>query len=147
MRKSILEAMNIEEEEVEEEDEILVAFILQRAKKLFAILVITRHKRLQDAISLFKKHDFNDSKLPIEPWTSAMFSDSQHSGTQHPFFQMQWVVKRKRDMIWDKSFIYDFQDKHWELLAPLISTEEVNYLYGNNIIMPFIAKHASSTDG
>jgi hypothetical protein len=146
-RKSILEAMTIEEEEVGEEDEILVDFVLQRAKQLFAILVTTRHKYLQDAISLFEKHDFDDSKLPIEAWTGEMFSNSQQSGTQHPFFKMQGVVKRKRDAIWDKSFIYDFQDKQWEFLAPIISTEEMNHCYGNNVIMPFIAQHASFAEG
>jgi hypothetical protein len=141
-RKSVLEAMDVEEGEVEEEDETLVAFVLQRAKKLFAILVTIRHTRLQDAISLFEKHNFDDSKLPIQVWTAAMFLDSQH-----PFFEMQGVAKKKRDRVWDKSFIYDFQDKQWEFLAPLISTEEMNNCYGNNVIMPFVAQHASFAEG
>jgi hypothetical protein len=146
-RNSILEAMDIKEQEVEEEDETLVVFVLQRAKKLFAILVTIRHNRLQDAISLFEKHNFDDSKLPVEIWTAEMFLDSQQNGTQHPFFEMQGVGKRKRDMVWDKSFIYDFQDKQWEFLAPIISTEEMNNCYGNKVIMPFVAQHASLAEG
>jgi hypothetical protein len=146
-RNSILETMKIEEWEVEEEDETLVAFILQRAKKLFAILVTIRHSSLQDAISLFEKHSFDDSKLPVEIWTPEMFSDSQKIGTQHPFFEMQGDVKRRRDRVWDKSFIYDFQDKQWEFLAPIISTEEMNNCYSNKVIMPFVAQHASFAEG
>lgn len=145
-RKSILKAMKIPEDEVEEEEEVVVAFILERAKKLFTILVTIRHSRLFDAISLFKKRKFDDSNLPIEVWTAAKFTESQHSGVQHPFFEMQGVMKQ-RDIIWDKSFIYDFQDKQWEFLAPLISTEETNNRYGSNVIMPFIVQHASYAEG
>ena len=140
-RQSILEAMKIEEDEVEEEDEILVAFVLQEAKKLFAILVTTRHSRLQEAMLLFQKHDFNDFKLPVEEWKGQMFSDAQH-----PFFKMQGV-RKKKDMVWDRSLIYDFQDKQWEFLAPIISTEETNHCYGNNVIMPFVAQIASFAEG
>jgi hypothetical protein len=146
-RKLILEAMKIPEEEVEVEEQKVVTFILERAKKLFSILVTIRHSRLFDAISLFEEHDFDDSHLPIETWTGAKFAESQCSGIQHPFFKMQGVVKKQRDMIWDKSFIYDFQDKQWEFLVPDISTNETNNHHGSNVIMPFIFQHASLAEG
>ncbi|KAH6629798.1 hypothetical protein C7974DRAFT_472500 [Boeremia exigua] len=60
---------------------------------------------------------------------------------------MQGTNTRRRDSIWDKSFIYDFQEKQWEFLVPTISTEEMNNCYGNNVIMPFIAQHASFAEG
>ena len=138
-RDSILDAVEIEEDEVEEGDELLVKFVLQEAKKLFAILVTTRHPKLQEAISLFQKHNFDDTKLPIKFWTGQMFNDAQH-----PFFEMQGVRKKK---VWDKSLIYDFQEKQWEFLAPVLSTEETYHCYGNHVIMPFVAQIASFAEG
>ena len=123
----------------EEGDELLVKFILQEAKKLFAILVTTRHPKLQEAISLFQKHNFDDTKLPIKFWTGQMFNDAQH-----PFFEMQGARKKK---VWDKSLIYDFQEKQWEFLAPVLSTEETYHCYGNHVIMPFVAQIASFAEG
>lgn len=138
-RDSILDAVEIEEDEVEEGDELLVKFVLQEAKKLFAILVTTRHPKLQEAISLFQKHNFDDTKLPIKFWTGQMFNDAQH-----PFFEMQGARKKK---VWDKSLIYDFQEKQWEFLAPVLSTEETYHCYGNHVIMPFVAQIASFAEG
>ena len=138
-RDSILDAVEIEEDEVEEGDELLVKFVLQEAKKLFAILVTTRHPKLQEAISLFQKHNFDDTKLPIKFWTGQMFNDAKH-----PFFEMQGARKKK---VWDKSLIYDFQEKQWEFLAPVLSTEETYHCYGNHVIMPFVAQIASFAEG
>ena len=144
-RESIVAELEIEEGEAEAEN--LIEFILQKAKRLFAIIVYIRLPKLGDAMLLFQKNKYDDERLPIEEWTKEAFEANLLENTEHPFIVMQGIVKRKKDCIWSKGYIYDFQKRQWEFLAPMISTEETNDCHNTNVILPFTTQHSNLAEG
>lgn len=141
-RASILEAMDVDEPS--KEDEMLVTFILESAKKVFAIAVYIELKSLYKAISLFEKSGFVDTKLPIRANTNPYPKSAK--GPQHPFAAMEEPVKRDKDRIWTSGKLKMFQEYQWRFLAPVFSITESNHDLGENIV-PFISKQLSFGEG
>ncbi|KAF2627583.1 HET-domain-containing protein [Macroventuria anomochaeta] len=145
-RDSILAELEIKEENADEAED-LIDFILQKARRLFAIVVYIRLPRVEDAMLLFQANDFHDARLPIEEWTRDVFEAKLRENIEHPFIVMQGVLRRRRDYIWSRSYIYDFQKRQWEFLAPIISTEETNDCHNSNAILPFITQYTNLAEG
>ena len=145
-RDSILAELEIEEENAGEA-EGLIDFILRKARRLFAIVVYIRLPKVEDAMLLFQENDFHDAQLPIEEWTKEVFESMFKENIEHPFIVMQGVLKRRKDYIWSRGYIYDFQKRQWEFLAPVISTEETNDCYNSNAILPFTTQYTNLAEG
>lgn len=141
-RKSILNAMDIEHPNPEDEE--LVTFILQKAKKVFATLIsikLDQNKSLQSAMLKFREHGIDDSRLPIE--------DTEDK-SKNVLAALEPKVKRK-NKIWSGSTIAHFCNDQWRFLVPVFSTDaktDINrYNLPHSTILPFVKKHADFDEG
>ena len=117
-------------EMMDEVDEALIYYIMNNARKLFAITVLTRLERseyLTLAMRLFRDHNFSDENLPIE--SPSISEDGQFDLSAHPL--------RRLGKLWSRANIRTFCREQWQLLAPIFSTDITNLDLGEHII-PFI---------
>ena len=145
-RESILKAMEIDSST--EEYDALVHFIEKKAKKVFATTAYIKvcGQLLYRAMLLFKKNNFDDSKLPIKPRSSNKFKRNAKAKTLHPFANMEGVVGEGVDPIWSPGNIYDFGEAQWKFLAPIFSTSQLNHDVGKRIL-PFISRQINPKEG
>lgn len=131
-----------------EEDDILVHWIESEAKKVFVITtsyVKFRGDVLQRAMKLFKQNGFNDSRLPIEEWSSKR---RKKSIDQHQFAVMELNSAEGGAIkpMWCSSEIYEFQVNQWKVLVPIFSTSQPNHDVGG-CILPFTMKETRPKEG
>lgn len=153
-KDSILAAMDVEQPTGE--DDLLVEFILKRAKKVFAISVFIELEgsTLRRAMLLFKDTEFNDTKLPIEdtrnsspPANLSNSHSASTSGAGQNILASLEVSVNGGNRIWRKPKIYNFCEHQWKFLAPVFSTAEYNHDLPALSILPFISKHANFDKG
>ncbi|KAI0974720.1 kinase-like domain-containing protein [Xylaria arbuscula] len=106
-RASVVTAIGLPNnwDRVSVEDKKLVNFVVESAKKVFAITITTSMGRdgpeLRKAMLTFKTHGFGDASLPVKPesWTS-----------ESPLV---------RDLRWKKAELNWFMHHQWTYLAPI----------------------------
>ena len=145
-RESILKAMKIDSST--EGCDALVYFIEKKAKKVFATTAYIKvcGQLLYRAMLLFKKNNFDDSRLPIKPRSSNKSKRNAKAKTLHPFANMEGTVGEGVDPIWSPANTYDFEQAQWRFLAPIFSTSQLNHDVGNRIL-PFISRQTNSKVG
>jgi hypothetical protein len=137
-RKSILEAMDIENPNAD--DDQLVKFILENATKIFATSVSIKLKLLQRAMLLFKENNIHDGKLPFDDTPDSILASLEPS-----------VGRHRQKKIWTPSTIHNFCSDQWKFLTPVFSTDSKTdidkYDLPISTIIPFIEKHADFEKG
>lgn len=137
------------------EDNELVSYILNRARKLFAICVYIGLSRddLQHAMSLFRDAGFDDQQLPLGRSDSKL---STPGGYPNPIFKSsaaQSVLaslesqKSKWPKVWRPRATRDFFEKQWSFLAPVFSNAETSVDIPALCVLPFIEKQVSMSRG
>lgn len=106
----------------------LLAYILNHAKIIFAIVVHIQLPRLRKTLSYFREKNFLDADLPVDrnSDTTAKNQSNKSSG----IFE---------GLSWSKDRMFDFYDCQWSFLAPVLSTTTLSYNFTDQI-MPFIQK-------
>jgi len=152
MKDSILAAMEIDQPT--REDDLLVDFILKRAKKVFAVSAFIELKSLRRAMLLFKDAYFDDTNLPIKDTLSRPSETNPSNGnpyaasgaTQNILAFLEQSVTGKIK-IWRPGKIFDFCKHQWKFLAPVFSTDKSNYYLEEAYIIPFVLKYADFGEG
>lgn len=145
---SIRSAIFEECDQIDEEDEALIDYILQDAKRLFAITVLLRFKKVRtscNAMFLFKDKGFTDRNLPFEDLPSA---DNEHAGENEDTPPMD-ISSHKLGAIgklWTEARVRTFCHEQWKLLAPVFSTDKDNHDLGIHTI-PFIDTNNEASEG
>ena len=120
-------------------DAVLIDYIVEDARKLFAVTVLTYFNKpeyLIRAMCLFRDRNFSDSIFPIED--PPISKDGQFDLSAHPFAKM--------GKPWSRTKIHIFCNQQWKLLAPVFSTVEFNHDLGMHIL-PFIARNEEASEG
>ncbi|RSL49704.1 hypothetical protein CEP54_012298 [Fusarium duplospermum] len=97
----------------------LVNFILNRAPKIFAILVDMRQP---DLITRFQRQDFGQEKLPIQPASA-------------------------QELLRGKSSISNFCDKQWSFIAPTFTKERFRYKFSKFHRLPYTTTGKKANPG
>ncbi|KAL1593742.1 hypothetical protein SLS60_010474 [Paraconiothyrium brasiliense] len=145
-KATILIAMGITKPTPEDYD--LVAYILMKAKKLFATAAYIglRPNTLYRAMVLFRNNNFSDERLPLEEMSAAKFVKDVMSGHKHPLAKLEGHVKYEADRIWTFRRVHAFLEEQFRFLAPILSTGQSDQNFGN-LILPFVKKHAAQAEG
>ncbi|KAI1322755.1 hypothetical protein F5Y16DRAFT_404159 [Xylariaceae sp. FL0255] len=119
-------------------DDGIMHYILDEAKKLFAIAIITKIQPLGrrgaspllKAMEHFKRHGYRDRDLSAEIDDNGKMSNGLHSHL------------RKKDLQEaDKEFWTGVNsevcDRQWECLVPVLSTKRYNYSFRSGVTLPF----------
>jgi hypothetical protein len=109
----------------------LVDFILNRAKKLFAITttVDSRPCWLLKVMKFFQSHDFGDSSLSAEI--------ANNGGSTINSTSLNKRLATLDPKLWRPAMRSKFCEAQWKALAPVFSTAKSNYDFGLNTILPF----------
>ena len=135
-RNSILAQMDVERPSIE--DESLVKFILEEAKKIFAISISIGldETQLKKAMLLCKAKGFNDRRLLVSNTASV-------DGLQLPQILASLEASGSTGRrIWTGKRIGDFCDEQWKFQAAVFSTANSNHDLPPYSILPFTVKHA-----
>jgi len=141
-RTTILKAMDIQKPT--RKDERLVAYIIQRATKAFAITAyvgLENDGKLRKAMLLFMDKDFDDTKLPVEDP-----DETQQSGSTSARISLASLEEGK-PKIWIRKRPMDFYNDQWKFLVPVLSMAIPNHDFEEALILPFISKHAEFGQG
>lgn len=115
-RNEVLAALNITEPTTKEE--VLVRFILERAKRIFAVAVFAKID-VKAAIERFKSNDVDDSRMPI--------------------------LRPKKG--WSSGWRGDFYEYHWRFFAPVFLTTNYSHDFEDAQILPFMTMSRVSGEG
>ena len=109
-----------------------VYFILKEAKKVFAILLVSRFegKKLLGAITLFRRSKLGDTCLPVR----------EGAESNVPFF-------RNPTKPWDTVSIRTFCKEQRAFLAHVFSGDNLNLRLDDNDILPFICQGSNIVSG
>ena len=132
--------------ESDSEDEALINYFVNDARKLFAITVLTglsMPEYLIQAMCLFKDRGFSDDDLPIEDLLSV--ENEQTSANRKPVDLSTHTLGGIGEP-WTSARIHTFYHEQWKLLAPVFSMDEANDDLGIHTI-PFIAKNEEVCEG
>lgn len=112
--------------EVPEIEEI-TEFIDQKAKKLFAISIVSslRGEDLLNAMFDLKEVGFTDASLPIE----------------------KALLDKHYNDAWSRTRIHNFCQEQWKFLAPEFSLQSPNFDLKVGHILPFISKSSTPKEG
>jgi len=112
----------LDEKDQSEPKKNVVDFIYDKAKKVFAISVIShlRGKDLRRAIQAFKRNNFTDESLPV----------TKEYMTQHFGGSSTWSLLR----------IHTFCREQWSFLAPVFSQQNFKVNLEPDHILPFTVK-------
>lgn len=126
----------------------LVAYILKKAKRLFATAAYIGlpPDTLYCAMVLFRNTNFSDERLPLEDMSGEKFLKNTMSGSEHPLFMLEGRVKYKAERIWTFSRVHDFLKAQYSFLAPIISAGRIDYYFDPGLILPFV-EHAAQGEG
>lgn len=110
-------------------DEDLLDFILQSAKKLLAISLLTGvdTSNLHRAMKIFKSTGFKDTRLPIKSADTL----------EPPWSKLQWSIVK----------LGDFQEKQWRFLVPIFREDEIKLELENLHILPFTLAAKDKKEG
>jgi len=105
-------------------DQELADYILQHAKRLFAMVAATEAdpKWRVDAMRFFKENGFADNKLSVEVGGACLIKES--------------LVNLGRQL-WSRGRAHRISETQWKVLVPVISTEKDNYDFNDKAILPF----------
>ena len=128
--ESVTEELEIEDYPANRESKALIEFILEEAKKVFAISLISgvTNQILRDVMASFMQHRFADASLPIK--------HKEDLDTLPCFLSHTWNKRRKRD----------FWTKQWSFLAPLFSKKQFKMELEPDHILPFIWKGSETKE-
>ncbi|KAJ4365826.1 hypothetical protein N0V83_008447 [Neocucurbitaria cava] len=93
-------------------------------------------------MSLFRKANFTDAKLPLDWSAEEVNTDIE----KHDFRMMERRWKRKAGSIWGPSLINDFHVAQWKFHAPVISAAVEHHDFGRRTL-PFIHKNTALSKG
>ena len=116
-------------------DDELVNYILEHAKKLFAIAatIDARPELLLETMKFFQSNDFRDSSLSAENASSGgSASDDSFSSL---LCNKLTALDRK---LWRSTRRTNFSKAQWKVQAPVFSTAKSNYDFKPEAILPFI---------
>ncbi|CAO2652993.1 Nn.00g024040.m01.CDS01 [Neocucurbitaria sp. VM-36] len=127
-----------------EDDKTLLDFILNRGKRIFAVTMFAGRQPLDlyNAMVLFYNNDFDDGRLPVEPWSHEYPDNPQRD--LHPFQGMN-VSSQPNRSIWSTFHITRFIATQRIFLAPVFTTDDLNHDLGERIL-PFIWKQPKMMD-
>ena len=100
-------------------EQLLIDFILSRARRAFAVAVFARIKSVKKAMSWFKTKDLDDTHLPIKIQT--------------------------RD--WETGWRGDFYDQQWMFFAAVFLTTSSSHDFEEARILPFTFMSLISDEG
>lgn len=136
-RTSILLALEINTPSDEENE--LITFILNNAKRTFATTVFVGVRPLRNAIQLFRTNGFDDRRLPMKELPA-------DDAASHPFAAMESTTMRSRRRMWTQARILNFYEHQWKFLVPVFSTTEIYCDLGEQTI-PFIKRINNVREG
>ncbi|KAJ4413264.1 hypothetical protein N0V91_000238 [Didymella pomorum] len=130
------------------EDCKLVAYILTKAKRLFATAAYVGlpSDTLYCAMVLFRNANFSDERLPLEEMGGEDFLKNKMNGLKHPLVKLEGHLKPNAERIWTFSRIHDFLKAQFSFLTPIFSTGKIDYDFGPSLILPFL-KHTAQGEG
>ncbi|KAI0535950.1 kinase-like domain-containing protein [Xylaria digitata] len=129
-RASVVAAMSLPSywERMSTGDKELVNFIVESAKKVFAITITTGISRngpeLYKAMLVFKAHGFGDASLPVQP----------HSWAPN--------VPLVKELYWKRGELLRFMHHQWTYLAPIFPEEIWDTDLEPDCILPFTTVNA-----
>jgi hypothetical protein len=130
------------------EDCKLVAYILTKAKRLFATAAYVGlpSDTLYCAMVLFRNANFSDERLPLEEMGGEDFLKNKMNGLKHPLVKLEGHLKPNAERIWTFSRIHDFLKAQFSFLTPIFSAGKIDYDFGPSLILPFL-KHTAQGEG
>ena len=146
-RSAIRDSLFEKGDNVDEDDEALIDYILRDAKRLFAITVLTGFKKLNstcNAMFMFRDRGFTDRYLPLEDLPSA--NNEQPYDDDAPPMDISAHKLGAIGKPWTQAKIRTFCHEQWKLLAPVFSTNEDNHDLTIHTI-PFIATNNEASEG
>lgn len=103
------------------QDEDLMRFIFEDAKRMFAITVVAKPDARREAIEWLRSEGYNDQKLPIFP-----------------------PPKKKK---WTSGWRRDFCNCQWMFVAPVFDTTRSSHTFEEARILPFISMSVIAGEG
>ena len=100
-------------------EQLLINFILSRARRAFAVAVFARIKSIKRAMHWFKSKELDDTHLPIKVQTSD----------------------------WETGWRGDFYDQQWRFFAAVFTTTRSSHDYEEAYILPFTSVSPVADEG
>ena len=125
----------------EEYDDALVKYIVEDAKKLFLVSVVSFREptKVLRAMKLFQAYGYRDRK---EPTQFTIQKESKHfSGLERDSF------RGMDQKLWSPANTGSFCENQWKALVPVLSTETQQYEFGGRTILPFTRIHHDGMAG
>lgn len=116
------------------EQTLLVDFIEQRAKKVFAItILLVKDDELWQAMTRFQEHGFIDSLLPVSDIDGSDVRNIREAFSDGKL----WNLWRK----------FEFEKKQWMFLAPVFTQHQLIYKFERDHILPFKSVSSKVKEG
>lgn len=138
-RENMESIIKIMGEQAVEETGSLMQYILNTARKVFAIAVHSgiQGKPLMMAMDMLKRDGISDESLPLQ---KERLHQLQHQEFPAGTDDSDTVTDPGGEQIWGNARIGLFCDNQWKFLAPVFSLEEANHDFHQRAILPFIDK-------
>lgn len=111
--------------------QILVEFVVAKAKKLFAILAVTGMEIIP-ALKSLQQYDFMDYHLPISRDVYREIDNVDKKSNHPPAFNVFHSPP------WDMAILRMFYNEQWKFLAPVFSRDRRTQQLQPQCILPFI---------
>jgi serine/threonine protein kinase len=142
-RDTVFRSMGINSAAPTDDELSLAEYVLENCRTLYLIAVFIESKPelLRTLMSIFRRDNFTDSKLPIDMWPMERLRAGTKKHPFHPFVEMERHHEPARALrLWNFRSIVKFQNEQWKFLVPTISTTK-NFHDFRQYTVPFIAKH------
>jgi serine/threonine protein kinase len=137
---AIFEPMGVKLAAPTADDLSLAKHILEhcRALYLIAVFIELKPEPLRTLMSIFRRDEFTDRRLPIDVWPGEKIKAEKKN---HPLVVMEKLHEPARTLhIWNLKSIAKFQSEQWKFLIPTISTSDIFHDFGQRTV-PFVVKH------
>jgi hypothetical protein len=129
-------------------DPTLVAFVVDKAKKLFAITanIDSRPQLLLARMQFFKSTGFTDDSLAAEMETSDSSGHASIDNNSIPFAD-RLASRDPTGKLWRPAAREKFSHNLWKAVSPVFSASEANYNFKTSTILPFSELNANVKGG
>lgn len=140
----------------------LVNYICDHATRVFAIVVLVRVARSPEELGTimeeFRKHDFDDDRLPISEYLSDDADDDMEERLEEPDRPTCKTVEHAlcnhlphldafHNRFWSLASVGDFYTAQWRFSAPVFCKDQLKHDLYPHDILPFTSVSHSARDG
>ncbi|KAH6956001.1 hypothetical protein BKA56DRAFT_203433 [Ilyonectria sp. MPI-CAGE-AT-0026] len=114
----------------------LVIYVVEKARRIFAILVYLERIDLWRALSTFKDHGLTDKHLPIPRDLASMVGKGRGTSRE----EITGPLKAFRHSSWRRVLIMEFYHVQWMFLVPVFKADTLDAIYrlDAKMILPFV---------